>query len=78
MARIIPFLNRSRIAVLEFHGIIGGQIKPPTYLPLIEVARRSRFLKGVVVDINSPGGGATTSEYLHMALKHGWPRRSPR
>ena len=68
MAHIIPFRHRSRIAVLELHGIIGGRIKTPRFLPLIEVARRTRFLKGAVVDIDSPGGGATTSEYLHMAL----------
>ena len=56
------------MAVIEFYGVIGSGIRSPVYGRLLDDVRRNRSIKAVVVDIDSPGGSAAASEYLHNSL----------
>lgn len=63
------FLHRaSRIGVVQLYGAIGSAIKAPVYEPIFESLRKSRRIKAVVLDIDSPGGSASASEYLYAAV----------
>ncbi|MFQ5860567.1 MAG: signal peptide peptidase SppA, partial [Dehalococcoidia bacterium] len=64
----IPFLQRGRIGVVEVFGVIGGTVRVPQYDHLLRRLGRSRRIKAVVVDIDSPGGSASASEYLYTSL----------
>lgn len=59
---------RGRIAVVELFGVIGGSVRVPRYEQLFNSLRRSRRFRAVVLDIDSPGGSATASEYLYYVL----------
>src|SRR3989304_5437026 len=58
------FWARPRLGVVEFSGILGGGPRLMTYIRLLERLRRSRRVKGVVLEIDSPGGLVTASDYL--------------
>lgn len=58
-----------RIAVVELHGTIGGGVRPTVLEPLLEVVRRARWLRALVLDINSPGGSAGASDLLYRKVK---------
>lgn len=62
------FFSRPRVAVLELFGVIGSGIRMVNLLRGLEALRDSRRARAVVLDIDSPGGLATTSEYLHLAV----------
>ena len=55
---------RPRLGVVEFTGLLGGGPRLMTYIRLLEGLRRSRRVKGVVLEIDSPGGLVTASDYL--------------
>ncbi|MBI4336522.1 MAG: signal peptide peptidase SppA [Chloroflexi bacterium] len=57
-----------RIAVLEMHGVIGNSVRPAVHAPLLEAARRSRWVRAVVLDVDSPGGSATASHSLYQQV----------
>ena len=65
---MFPFRRKGRVAVIEFYGVIGSGIRSPVYGRLLDDVRRNRSVKAVVVDIDSPGGSAVASEYLHNSL----------
>ena len=58
------FWARPRLGVVEFTGLLGGGPRLMTYIRLLEGLRKSRRVKGVVLEIDSPGGLVTASEYL--------------
>lgn len=67
-----PLRRPSRIAVVEVHGPIASD-QPPGWFPLavesqvcacLEQAREQRWVKGVVVHIDSRGGSAAASERM--------------
>ncbi len=58
------FWARPRLGVVEFTGLLGGGPRLMTYIRLLEGLRRSRRVKGVVLEIDSPGGLVTASDYL--------------
>ena len=60
--------RRGRIAVLELFGVIGNTIRPSRYVPLLEAVRRSRRVKALVLDVDSPGGAAAASAELHAGI----------
>ncbi|MBI2873332.1 MAG: signal peptide peptidase SppA [Chloroflexi bacterium] len=66
--RLLPLPRRGRIGLVELHGVIDGRLKTTRIIPLLAALRRQRYIKAVVLDIDSPGGGATASEYLHMSV----------
>ncbi|MBI2166226.1 MAG: signal peptide peptidase SppA [Chloroflexi bacterium] len=59
---------RPVIAVVEISGTIGGAVRTSQYVPLLERLERSRRVRAVVLDIDSPGGSASASDYLHRAV----------
>lgn len=61
-------LPRSHIGVMELFGLIGSGSRMAGYIRLLEAARESRRVKAVVLDIDSPGGLATTSQHLHFVI----------
>src|SRR5207302_6903860 len=61
--------DRRRIAIVPVHGVIGGAVRTEALLRALGLARKSRAVHGVLLDIDSPGGAAIPSEALHVATK---------
>lgn len=63
-------LGRSnRIAVVEMEGAIGPRIRPAEYGRLLRSLQQNDHVRAVVLDIDSPGGSATASDYLYLAVR---------
>jgi protease-4 len=65
----IPLLARKRIAVVELHGTIGTAIRSQQFVPLLKRLREDERTAAVVLDIDSPGGSATVSDYLYLETR---------
>ncbi|HZU75389.1 MAG TPA: signal peptide peptidase SppA [Dehalococcoidia bacterium] len=65
----LRFLGRPRVAVAELHGAIGGPLKSRTLAPLLKALREDKQIKALVLDIDSPGGSASESDYLYEAIR---------
>jgi protease-4 len=59
----------NHIAVVEFEGQIGSRIRAGDYVKLLRSIEENDRVKSVVLDIDSPGGSATASNYLHLAVQ---------
>ena len=70
------FMKRSGVAVVELFGTIGGGVRVPVYSQLLDGIRRSKRIKAVVLDIDSPGGTAPGSELLYHSLSRGGQRKT--
>ena len=57
------------IAVVEMEGPIGPRIKANEYVKLFRGLEDNDHVRAVVLDIDSPGGSATGSSYMHLAVK---------
>jgi protease-4 len=55
---------RPRLGVMEFNGVLGGGPRLIAHIRLMEGLRRNRRVKGVVMEIDSPGGLVTAADYL--------------
>ena len=63
------FMKRSGVAVVELFGTIGGGgIRVTEHSQLFDGVRRSKRIKAVVLDIDSPGGSVPGSEQLYHSL----------
>jgi protease IV len=62
-------LLRKPVAVMRFEGTIGVGIRPQDWLPVIRRVRQSRWIKAVVLDIDSRGGSAAASDHLYSELR---------
>ena len=62
-------IRRSRIGVVQLYGTIGASIRSHQYEPIFDGLGKSKGIKALLLDINSPGGSVTDSEYLHAAVK---------
>jgi len=60
--------QRGRIAIVELFGTVGIALRSNEYVPIFEALQRSKAIKAVVLDIDSPGGEASTSAYLRLAV----------
>ncbi len=58
---------RQGIAVVEMDGAIGPGIKAPDFAKLFRNIEENTRIRAVVLDIDSPGGSATASDYLYLA-----------
>ncbi|SDE91291.1 S49 family peptidase [Halorientalis regularis] len=56
------------VAVVEMHGTITGDTAAAAMADLRE-ARQNDSIEAVVLDVNSPGGLASASEQLYLAVK---------
>jgi protease-4 len=67
-AQKLPWL-RNRIAVFELHGAIAGGSRVAQQVRLLHALREDQRIRGVVLDIDSPGGSAALSDHLHRAVR---------
>lgn len=65
----LPLIPKKRVAVIDFHGTIGTAIRSQTYVPLLKRLREDNRTRAVVLDIDSPGGSASVSDYLYLELQ---------
>ena len=63
--RVVP----GRIAVLRLYGPIAGGARSADWVETVRQMTRQKSLPAVVLDIDSPGGSASGSDYLYLALK---------
>lgn len=66
-AQKLPWL-RNRIAVFEMYGPIAGGGRVAQQVRLLHSLREDKRIRGVVLDIDSPGGSAALSDHLHRAV----------
>lgn len=59
----------AQIAVIEMEGAIGPRLRAADYVKLLRAVGENARIRAVVLDIDSPGGSATGSSYLHLAVK---------
>ena len=62
-------LRAPKIAVVEMEGAIGTRIRAAEYGRLLRSLEENERIKAVVLDIDSPGGSATGSNYLYMGVQ---------
>ena len=58
-----------RVAIVEVSGQIGARINPRELARTFDSLARNPRYPAVVLDIDSPGGGAAASEALYLAAK---------
>jgi protease-4 len=79
--RVLPRLRRPPVlAVLPLHGAItsgtGALAMDERFVSAVRAVRASRRVRGVVLHVDSPGGGALASDRIHhelVALAHEKP-----
>jgi len=57
------------VAVVEMEGAIGPRLKAAEYVKLFRTLEENEHVRAVVLDIDSPGGSATGSNYLYLGVK---------
>lgn len=71
--RLLPFvgrpIRRGRVAILRLHGPIAGAGRTAEWIELVRRLRESRRVPAVVLDVDSPGGSATASDDIFLALE---------
>lgn len=58
-----------RVAVLRLYGPIADGARTADWIELVRRLRESRRVPAVVLDVDSPGGSATASDDLFLALE---------
>jgi protease-4 len=66
---VFPPWKTPRIAVLEISGAIGIQVRGPEMVRTIRYLTEDPRIRGVVVDIDSGGGSAPTSDAIASELR---------
>lgn len=61
-------INPERIAVAEFFGAIGSPDKTTSFVRMLKAIEENKRIKALVIDIDSPGGGAGASEQIHSSI----------
>ena len=61
-------INPERIAVTELFGVIGSPEKTTAMVRMLKAIEDNKRIRAVVLDIDSPGGGAGASEQLHSSI----------
>ena len=62
-------LRPDRVAVVRLFGPIGGGARTADWIELVRRLRESKLVPAVVLDIDSPGGSATASDDIFLALE---------
>ena len=63
-----PF-PRGRVAIVRLYGPLSGGPRTADWIELVRSLRESRRVPAVVLDIDSPGGSATASDDMFLALE---------
>ncbi|HZP56848.1 MAG TPA: signal peptide peptidase SppA [Dehalococcoidia bacterium] len=61
-------INQPRIAVTELFGAIGSPSRTTEYIRMLRAIEENNRIRGLVIDIDSPGGAAGPSEYLYRSV----------
>jgi len=61
-------INPNRIAVTELFGTIGSPEKTTSFVRMLKAIEENDRIRALVVDIDSPGGGAGASEQIHNSI----------
>ncbi len=61
-------INPERIAVAELFGVIGSPSKTSEYVRMLRAIEENRRIRALVIDIDSPGGGAGASETIYRSV----------
>jgi len=67
-----PYVGRDRpdrVAILRLYGPIGGGARSADWIELVRRLRESKRVPAVALDIDSPGGSATASDDMFLALE---------
>ncbi len=64
----MPTLRRSVIGIVELHGTIGVGLRSSDYYQVLDRVERNPRIGVVVLDIDSPGGGAAASEDIYFKV----------
>ncbi len=64
----MPLFASPRIAVMEMFGVIGATPRIAENIRLLQSLRENENIRSVVIDIDSPGGTASGSDYLHRSV----------
>jgi protease IV len=67
--RLSRVVDRRRIAVLPIQGVIGGAAKTDELIRRLGAVRHSARVRALVLEVDSPGGTATASEALYVAVR---------
>jgi len=67
-------IKKPHIGIIKIEGSITSESKKDSILELIESAKENRSIKAVVLDINSPGGGAAVIEEIYLSLSE-WEKK---
>jgi protease-4 len=62
------WFNQERIAVVEISGALGSAVRTAEFVRIFRSLEENASVRAVVIDIDSPGGSAAASDYLHRAL----------
>jgi protease-4 len=62
-------LRPGRVAIIRLYGTIGGGGRSADWVEIVKELGRRKSVPAVVLDIDSPGGSASASDYLYLALK---------
>ena len=62
------FFRRQKIAVVELFGTIGGSVTSPVFERIFSTVRKDKKTRALVLDIDSPGGGVSASDYLYRSV----------
>ncbi len=57
-----------RIAVVEVFGSIGGNVKSSEHERIFTAIERDDKIRALVLDVDSPGGGVSASDYLYRSV----------
>jgi protease-4 len=61
-------LRPGRVAILRLYGPIGGGPRAADWVETVRELSTHKAVPAVVLDIDSPGGSASGSDYLYLAL----------
>lgn len=61
--------NPQRIAVFELFGAIGSPSRTAEYVRSLRSLADNAAVRAVILDIDSPGGSATASDYLYRSVR---------
>jgi protease-4 len=67
--RLSRLADRRRLAVLPLRGVIGGRVHARDVADDLDRLRRDGKVRAVMLDIDSPGGGAVESEAIYVATR---------
>jgi protease-4 len=67
--RLAAVADRRRIGLVPIRGVIGGAVRTQEMQRLLRRAGDSERIRSVLLDIDSPGGGAVASEQLYVSVR---------